>query len=678
MKLLIHPASALSKNAGKWIVCAELTETTKLYARCIARIDPDWLEEVGAHLLRKSTFDPHWEKKAMQVAAWERATLHGIVVYGKRRIHYGPTNPVEARELFIRQALVGGEVDEAYAKRWPFWQHNRRLIAEIESLEHKSRRPDVLVDDELIYAFYDAHVPTDPALGLHNGAAFEHWRPEAEKATPKLLYLTRDDLMRHEAAGITTDAFPSSIRIGGIDYALSYHHEPGSPKDGVTLTLPLAQLNQISAARCEWLVPGLLKEKVVQLVKTLPQKLRAKLVPVPEFAQEFVDWVGADSRNARGSEPKVLQNGVVPALIQFILQTRALHARGWAVTPDAFRPDALPQHLSMNFKLLDDASANGGRQLDMSRSLADLRAEWGREAKQEFAGLHETPAQYTGLSDWTFGELPELMEVKVGAQSVVGYPGLTDDGESVTLKVFDSPEEARAAHGKGLLRLFMLQFREQLKYFDKNVPNLTQMGMAFMALGTTDELKRQLIELAFARACLVEPWPNDEAAFRQRVAEAKPRLGLVLQEIARLAATVLMEWQALQKKLPPFAKAHPQSVTDIEKQVARLVHKRFLAELPFERLNHLPRYLKAAALRLDKLRANALRDAAAMAEYGPLWTNYERRAAQLAKAGVHAEELEQFRWLLEELRVQLFAQELKTPVPVSVKRLQKMWEAFGR
>jgi ATP-dependent helicase HrpA len=674
MKYLIHPASALSKNAGKWIVCAELTETTKLYARCIARIDPDWLEEVGAHLLRKSTFDPHWEKKAMQVAAWERATLHGIVVYGKRRIHYGPTNPNEAREIFIREALVGGEVEESYARRWSFWQHNRKLIAEIESLEHKSRRPDVLVDDELIYAFYDAHIPNDPALGLHNGAAFDHWRREAEKANPKLLHLTRDDLMRHEAAGITTDAFPSSVRMAGIDYALSYHHEPGSPKDGVTLTLPLAQLNQISAARCEWLVPGLLKEKVVQLVKTLPQKLRAKLVPVPEFAQEFVDWVAAEASRSGGSEPKILQNGVVPALVQFILQTRALHARGWAVTPDAFRPDALPPHLSMNFKLIDEH----GRQLDLSRNLADLRTEWGREAKQEFAGLHETPAQYTGLTDWTFGELPELMEVKVGAQSVVGYPGLTDDGESVTLKVFDSPEEARAAHGKGLLRLFMLLFREQLKYFDKNVPNLTQMGMAFMNLGTTEELKRQLIELAFSRACLVEPWPNDEAAFRQRCAEAKPRLGLVLQEIARLAAGILTEWQALQKKLPPFAKAHPQAVADIEKQVGRLVHKRFLAELPFERLNQLPRYLKAAALRLDKLRTNAVRDSAAMAEYAPLWTNYERRAAQLAKAGVLDEELEQFRWLLEELRVQLFAQELRTPVPVSVKRLQKMWEAFGR
>ncbi|HET6720581.1 MAG TPA: DUF3418 domain-containing protein, partial [Rhodocyclaceae bacterium] len=676
MKYLVHPSSALSKNAGKWIVTAELTETTKLYGRCVARIDPDWLEEVGAHLIRKSSFDPHWEKKAMQVAAWERATLHGIVIYAKRRIHYGPHHPTEARDIFIRQSLVGGEIDESYAKKWAFWQHNQKLMHDIETLEHKSRRPDVLVDDELIAAFYDAHIPNDPALGLHNGAAFDHWRREAERANPKLLYLTRDDLMRHEAAGITTEAFPASIKISGIDYALSYHHEPTSPKDGVTLTLPLSQLNQIPPTRCEWLVPGLLKEKVVQLVKTLPQKLRAKLVPVPEFAQEFIDWVAAKSTESgqSGVHANILQGGLVAALVQFILETRALHARGWAVTPDAFRADALPPHLSMNFKLIDEHE----RQLDMSRNLSELRAEWGGEAKQQFAGLHETPAQYTGLTDWSFGELPELMEVQAGGQTIIGYPGLEDCGESVTLKVFDSPEEARVAHAKGLQRLFLIHFMEQLKYFDKNVPNLTQMGMLFMHLGTTEELKRQLIDLAFARACLNEPLPNDEAAFRQRCAEAKPRLGLVLQEISRLAATILTEWAALQKKLPPFAKAHPQAVADIEKQVGRLVYKRFLSELPFDRLNHLPRYLKAAAMRLDKLRTNAVRDAGSMAEFAPLWQSYERRALQLAKAGVVDEDLQQFRWLLEELRVQLFAQELRTPVPVSVKRLQKMWESLGR
>ncbi|MDA0191309.1 MAG: ATP-dependent RNA helicase HrpA, partial [Proteobacteria bacterium] len=269
MKFLIHPGSALQKKAGKWIAAAEITETSKLFARCVARIEPEWLEKVGGHLIKRSWFDPHWEKKAMQVVAFERSTLYGIVINPKKRVNFGPMNPKEAREIFIRQGLVGGEIAEEFARRWEFYRHNHQLMLDIETLEHKSRRPDVLVDDELIFAFYDQLIPE----GVSNGAEFDKWRREAERDAPKLLYLKREDLMRHEAAGVTTEAFPHQLRLGGVDYALSYHFEPGSPKDGVTLTVPLAQLNQIPPARCEWLVPGLLKEKVVQLVKTLPQKI---------------------------------------------------------------------------------------------------------------------------------------------------------------------------------------------------------------------------------------------------------------------------------------------------------------------------------------------------------------------------------------------------------------------
>jgi len=656
IKFLIHPGSALNKKAGKWIAAAEITETSKLFARCVARIEPEWLEKVGAHLIKRSYFDPHWEKKAMQAVAFERSTLYGIVVNPKKRVNYGPMNPVEARELFIRQGLVGGEIAEEYARRWAFYTHNHQLMLDIETLEHKSRRPDVLVDDELIVAFYDRIIPEN----VTNGADFDKWRKEAERETLKLLHLKREDLMRHEAAGVTTDAFPPRIKLGGVDFDLSYHFEPGSPKDGVTITVPLAQLNQIPAARCEWLVPGLLKEKVVQLVKTLPQKIRSKLVPVPEFAAEFVEAVQPSDKS------------LVSALIHYILQTRGLNARGWEITPDAFRPDTLPAHFSFSFLLVDEH----GRQLGQSRNLTELRGEWGGKAKQEFSELHETPSEYSGMIDWTFGELPELMEVDVGGgQRVLGYPGLSDDGDSVSLCVFDTLEEAREAHAEGLLRLFKLQFKEQLKYFEKNLPGLTQMGMQYMALGSLEDLRRQLIDLAFARACLVEPWPTDAASFKQRCAEAKTRLGLLAQEICRLVGQVLTEWQSLQKKLAGF-KAHATALQDIEKQLSRLIGKRFIADTPFERLQHFPRYLKAIALRLDKLKANPSRDAGLLAEYAPLWTNYERRAIVLAKQGVANPQVEQFRWLLEELRVQLFAQELRTPAPVSVKRLQKMWEAI--
>ncbi|HRH14859.1 MAG TPA: ATP-dependent RNA helicase HrpA [Azonexus sp.] len=663
IRYLIHPSSPLQKKAGKWIMAAEITETTRLFGRCVARIEADWIEKVGAHLIKRSYFDPHWEKNSMQVAGWERTTLYGIVINPKRRIHYGPLAPAEAREIFIRQGLVGEQVDENFARRWPFFQHNQKQIRDIEKIEHKQRRQDVLVDDELIFAFYDSII----AEGIHNGATFDHWRREAEQDNPQLLFLDKDDLMRHSAAGVTTVAFPHHLRVGGVDYALSYHFEPGSPRDGVTLSLPLAQLNQIPVLRMEWLVPGLMKEKLVQLIRTLPQKIRAKLVPVPEFVEDFLSTVV-------GNEKKMNQ-GIIAPLIDFILEARGLNARGWAVTPDAFRPDTLPPHFSMNYKLIDEH----GRQLDMNRSLVALRGEWGREAKEEFADLHETPSEYTRLTDWTFGELPELMEVQVGAnsgkQTVIGYPALVDDGETASLRVFDSAEEAAETHRKGLARLFMLQFREQAKYFDKNVPGLTQMGMQYMALGTTDELKHQIVELSFARTCLSEPLPTTPEAFRARCAEAKARLGLIMQEVCRLVGTVLTEWQAVTKRLPAF-KAQAATVTDIEAQLKRLMGKNFVTDTPFERLQHYPRYIKAIVVRLEKLKANPARDAQLMAEYGPLWTNYERRAIQLAKLGAVDPQIEQFRWLLEELRVGLYAQELRTPVPVSTKRLQKQWEGI--
>lgn len=659
IRYLIHPSSPLQKKAGKWIMAAEITETTRLFGRCVARIEPDWLEKVGAHLIKRQYFDAHWEKKSMQVSGWERTTLYGVVINPKRRIHYGPMAPAESREIFIRQGLVSEEIDEAFAKRWPFFQHNQKLIREIEHLEHKQRRQDVLVDDELIFAFYDSIIPE----GIHNGATFDHWRKEAERETPKLLYLAKDDLMRHSAAGVTTEAFPHHLKVGGVDYTLSYHFEPGSPRDGVTLTLPLAQLNQIPVLRMEWLVPGLLKEKLVQLIKTLPQKIRAKVVPVPEFVEEFLSTVA-------GNEKKMNQ-GLITPLIDYILEARGLNARGWAVTPDSFRPDALPAHFSMNYKLIDEH----GRQLDMNRSLVALRAEWGKQAKDEFAELHETPSEFTNLTDWTFGELPELMEVPVAGQTVLGYPGLTDDGESVSLKVFDSAEEAAAAHRAGLLRLFMLQFRDQVKYFDKNIPGLSQMAMQYMALGSADDLKNQIVALTFERACLTEPLPTTPDAFKRRCGDSKARLGLIMQEVCRLVGTVLTEWQAVIKKLPAF-KAHAAAVADIEAQLKRLMGKNFLIDTPFERLQHYPRYFKAVVVRLDKLKANPGRDAQLMVEYTPLWTNYERRAIQLAKLGTLDPQVEQFRWLLEELRVGLFAQELRTPVPVSSKRLQKQWEGI--
>jgi ATP-dependent helicase HrpA len=654
IKFLIHPGSGVGKKARRWLMAAEITETTRLYARCIAKIEPEWLEGIGAHLARRHQYEPHWEKKPAHVAAFERATLYGIVLYAKRRIHYGPLDPAESRRIFIRQALVEGEYDT----RAPFFAHNRKLIRDIETLEHKSRRPDVLVDEELIYAFYDSLIPE----GIHNGAAFEHWRREAEAGNPQLLYLKREDLMRHEAAGITTTLFPHQLDIGGRSYALEYLHDPGNARDGLTLTVPLIALNQLSAARCDWLVPGLLKEKVALLAKTLPQKIRHKLGPLPEFAEDFVAAVGAVEAQ------RADELGLAEAIVRYAREERNL------VLPlDGFRSELLPAHLSMNFRVVDEH----GRQLAMGRNLAQLRAELGEQAGEQFSAIAQPKAALSGITTWNFGELQEIMEIRQGSQTLIGYPALVDRGASVDLEVLDAPQKARALHRDGLRRLFMLQLKEQTKYLEKNLPGLRDMAMQFLPFGDAASLKDQLLRVTFDRACMAEPLPTMQAEFLRRCEEGKTRLSLLAQEMCRLVGGILTEYQGLQKKLQGL-KNFPQAQREIEEQLAQLLPKNFIAATAWERLQHFPRYLKAVALRLEKLRADPARDARFGAEFNPLWQMWQREDLKQRKQGVADAQLDQFRWLLEELRVSLYAQELRTPVPVSAKRLQKMWQAMQR
>jgi len=648
IKFFIAPNSVLAKKGTKWVMAGELIETHRLYARCVARIDPEWLEETGAHLIKRHYYDPHWEKKAAQVTAYERSTLHGLLLNAKKRVHYGPMNIPESREVFIRQALVGGE----FETRAPFFAHNQKLIADIEALEHKARRPDVLVDDELIFAFYDSRIPTQ----IHNGAAFEAWRKKAERDDAKLLYLKKDDLMRHEAAGITTDQFPPNLKIDNVNFALSYNFSPGKNDDGITLTVPLALINQVAAARCEWLIPGILLEKVVQLIKTLPQKLRRHLVPVPEFAAAFC-------REVPPSNLSLLQ-----ALARYIREQKQLD-----VTLDAFRLEQLPPHLMMNFRVVDEH----GRQLGISRNFAQLHAELAPRAapaivaatEEKGAGVSEQ--RYTS---WSFGDFAETREVKRAGQNVTLFNALVDEGDAVVLRAFDTRDAAHAAHRGGLRRMFMLLLKDQVKYLEKNLPDAQRLGMLFMMPnspfgGTQQELQQQILAMTFERCCLNDPLPTNEAEFTARGKEAKNRLLLIAQELARLVGNVLTEYQAVQKNLPQL-KAHAQANEDVRAQLEWLVHKRFIADTPYQRLQHVPRYLKAINLRMEKLRSNPARDAQCMAQMQPL-TQALKKLGQ-AQQGNSDTRVDEFAWLMQELRVSLFAQELKTPVIVSVKRLEKM------
>jgi ATP-dependent helicase HrpA len=675
MKFWRHPGAHLSKKPGRWLVAAELVETTRLFGRGLAAIEPTWIPPIAGHLLKTQLLEPHWEKKAGEVVALERATLYGIVIYNNRRVNFGRVDLPAAREIFIREALVQGD----WETKLPFLAHNQKLVKQVQELEHKARRQDVLVDDELIHAFYDQQLPKD----VCSGASLERWYREEVKKQPKLLQLTRDELMRHEAAGITTAAFPKTVRLGGIDCTATYLHEPGDAKDGVTVSLPIYALNQVSEERCEWLVPGMLHAKVLALVKSLHQRPRSRLVPLPDYAAEFCELT------------PFAQGPLMDALLKAVRERTQL-----AVQRNDFKLEQLPPHLFMNFRIVDEH----GRQLAMGRDLPGLKAELGGQARSAFQALAalKVPASAPAAAPpapaapamagrgvvaelkmpppaaeaqrytaWTFGALPELMEIRRGGQVLIGFPALIDRGSFVEIEVFDEPDVAAAKHRAGLRRLVALQIKEPLKYLEKNIPDLPKMAVAYMALGgTVDELRDQVIAVALDRAFLADPPPADEASFRKRIEEGRTRLNLIAAEVARLAGTVLAEHATAARKLKD-SRPPKEVVDDITQQLLRLCPKRFLLDTDWAALQHFPRYLKAVTLRLEKQRTDPARDAARLAELRPVEQRYLRRLAEL-KGAQHAR-LAEYRWLLEELRVSLFAQELRTPQPVSVKRLDKAW-----
>lgn len=674
IKFYRHPGVHLKKKPGKWLVSAELVETTRLFGRGLAQIEPLWLERVGAHLLKKQLLDPHWEPRQGEVVAYERATLYGLVVYSGRKVPFAKADPLLARQIFIQQALVEAQWQTSLG----FMAANKKLISQVMDLEHKSRRQDVLVDDAMIHAFYQQNLPADIA----NCKSLERWykdetqRRHAAGERSEPLVMTRESLMRHEAVGITAQAFPKMLRLGGVDCAAEYLHVPGDPKDGVTVTVPLFVLNQVSEERAEWLVPGMLKDKIQALLKSLPQRPRSRFVPLPENAARLANELSAPEVFGAG--------GLTEVLLKKVRDETSLD-----IKRTDFKLDMLSAHFFMNFKVVDEH----GRQLGQGRNLGALKAELGSKARgafQALAGLKLAttaeklePAKLgseKSVSDpnflnqkyttWSFGELPELMEISKGGQSLIGFPALVDMGDAVSVEVFDEPDVAAAKNRAGLRRLFALQIKDALKYLEKNIPDLQKMAVAYMPLGGADELKAQIIDVALNRAFLLEPLPNDETGFKRRTDEGRGRLTLIANEVARLASGVLSEFALAQRKIKDTKNA-PDATADCTQQLQRLLPKNFLTTTPWPQLQHAARYLKAISLRLEKYRADPARDALRLAELKPLEQKYWRLVAE-RKGQTDARMLE-FRWLLEELRVSFFAQELRTPQPVSVKRLEKAW-----
>ena len=481
--------------------------------------------------------------------------------------------------------------------------------------------------------------------------------------------MSRDELMRHDASGVTNRYFPKTMEMAGISMALNYHFEPGSPRDGLTLAVPLYALNQLDAVRAEWLVPGMVKEKAQTLLKSLPQKIRRHCVPIADFAGGFF------TRTKEG-EPQA--KGFLEALADDVRSQT-----GVPCTVGDFKLEQLPPHLIMNFKVLDEH----GRQIGMGRNLAQLRAEFGEAAQETFRHVAQEDAAVAkdledGITDWTFGELPELMEIFRRGQTLIGHPALTDRGTDCAIEVYDDPLEARREHRKGLLRLFRLALREQVKFVERTLRDLGRVQMQAQTVPglsrlfeSADTLSTSVVDCALEATALAEPWPHDEASFRERREDVKGRLTLVAGEISRLLTEIVTEAAGIPLKLRRLS-GEKALTDDIEAQLNDLFRKDFLTTVPLSQLAHYPRYLRAVHYRLDRYRDDPVRDESRRADIERLSVPLMR--ARAARRGQPDSRLDEFGWMLQELRVSLFAQQLRTPMPVSVKRLERVWMSITR
>ena len=652
IKFTIFPGSVLRKAQPKWVMAAELVDTTRLYARCVAKIDPDWVERIAGDMVKRHYFDPHWEKDRGMVTAFERVTLYGLTIVPKRSVHYGPINPAEAREIFIRRALVEGD----YLIRTDFLIKNQMLIKEVQALEHKARKHDVLVDEQSIFTFYDVLIP----MGIHNGAAFEQWRIEAEKENPRLLYLTREYLMRHAAMEITEAQFPETLHAGDVSYKLRYRFEPGHPLDGVSLTVPLHLLNTLEETPFDWLVPGLIRDKAAAYLKALPKALRRNLFPLPEQVTAFL--TGCDAHKP-----------FTAALADFV-RKRA----GQPVATDVWDGADIPAHLKMNFRVIDDA----GREMAGGRDLPALKAQLGQAAQLTFGdvGKTETGIERDNIRTWDCGDLPEQIAFSRSGRKLTGYPALVDEGDSVAIRLFDVKQAADAAMRLGVTRLMRLTLKEQMKQLEKNLRGFDQVAMQLRAIAGVDDLREDLIAAILDRACIGDDaLPRTQKDFELQVKRARTRLPAVSEGACRLLTAIAAEYHQVSLRLSAATQAKSplmRPAADIKAQLARLIYKGCISTSPWEQLAHLPRYLQAMQRRLEKFPRDMERDARHTASISAWWKQYEELNAKQQQAGNVDPRVDELRWQLEELRVSLFAQELKTPYPISYKRIEKFFNAM--
>ena len=643
-KFMIHPGSGLAKKTPKWVMAFELIETTKLFARTVAKIDPQWIEPQAQHLVKSSYSEPHWEMKRAQVVAFEQVTLFGLPIVARRRVHYGPIAPQESRELFIRRALVEGE----FQTKGEFFTHNRALIEEVEALEDRARRRDILVDEETLFAFYDERIPTD----IVNGKGFEHWRKQAERQDPTLLKFDIDALKARDAHDVTQAQYPDHLTLSGVAYPVSYHFDPDADDDGVTLTVPAAMLPQLPVHALEWLVPGLLREKCIALLKSLPKSIRRQVVPIPDWVDAALETLVPDERP------------LTEALGEFIRRRTATR-----VHSDDWRLDLLPLHLIMNVRVVDHA----GKTLGQGRDVRALERRFEEAASAGAQALADQASQAPALDELPESPLPESRVTTQAGIRVEAYPALMAEAHSFKVALFDHPAKAAAVHQEGVARLAIAKRPEQVKAI-KRLPGVEKCALLFAKVGSKQALVDDLLLAVFTQVVATHPLPRSANEFTERLkateSELIPYAASLLTRIEEALKGHLAVTKVLKGKLN-FALALVYS--DVSAQMQRLVYPGFIRDAG-EWLSEYPRYTEAALIRLEKAARERGRDQMMMQDVQALEARFDARRKSERRGAAEDPELVAFGWWIQELRVSLFAQQLGTQMPVSVKRLEKRWE----
>ncbi len=644
-RFAIFPGSALKGKNPSFLMAGELVETSRLWARQNAAVQPEWAERLGAHLVKRTYSEPHWSAKRAAVMAYERVTLYGVPLVADRLVSYGKVDPAVSRELFIRHALVEGE----WRTHHRFYAENRRLLAEAEELEHRARRRGIVVDEHTLFDFYDARIGEEVVSGAH----FDQWWKQARRRQPELLTFD-PEMLTHDAAEPVREAdFPTRWDDGGLTFPISYHFEPGAADDGLTIDVPVATLNRVSGEDFSWLVPGLREELVTALIRSLPKQLRVHFVPAPNTARAFLTEVPA------GEEP------LLDALERHLRSTT-----GVVVPRDAWDWSKVPEHLRPTFRVVDDAGAEAARGKDLERLKEPLRPQFA-DALAEVAG--DAGLSATGQADWTFGTVAEeLVETRAGHQ-VVAYPALVDEGDTVGLAVFGAAREADARHRVGVRRLVLLRLgAAPVRAVAGGLDNAGKLALSGPPYSSVAELVADVeaglvLDLVDARPPVRTP-----EAFAELLAAAGADRASRLAAAVTDLGVVLTQWRVVERLLSGRTElAELPARTDMAAQLERLVHPGFVGEVGVARLRHYRRYLAALEQRHARLAGEVARDRDLMARVADLQAAYDHQLAALPAGQPPPDHLRRVRWLLEEYRVSLWAQQLGTDGSVSDQRIRK-------